>query len=228
MTQIEMPATRRAGMNDKITANATGPTSVADHRSTACQSKRAAPTRATQPGQDACHRTPNRSPPAVRPAIPRRRRQMALRLLTQPESGTISSRHLDPESVPDGANASRHGGPNETVLTTTGRSVVAAIRSATRTGLHVPSRRRCPESPAQAGAQARVVRPPPRQVLLWRCGPRSIRRSRDVTVGCQPGGASRRVRGRPRSPGSPARSGRRRRSWQPTAAPPRVRARRRA
>jgi hypothetical protein len=50
--------------------------------------------------------------------------------------------------------------------------------------------------------------------------------ARDVTVGYQPGGASRRVRGRPRSPGPLARSGRRRRSWQPTAAPPRVRARR--
>jgi hypothetical protein len=43
----------------------------------------------------------------------------------------------------------------------TGRSVVAAIRSATRTGLHVRSKRRCPASPAQAGAQARVARPPP-------------------------------------------------------------------
>jgi hypothetical protein len=58
------------------------------------------------------------------------------------------------------------------------------------------------------------------------CGSPSIRPSRDVTVGYQPGGASRRVRGRPRSPGPLARSGRRRRSWQPTAAPPRVRARR--
>jgi hypothetical protein len=85
-----------------------------------------------------------------------------------------------------------------------------------------------PVRAAQAGAQARVVTPQPRQVLLWRCGPRSIRRSRDVTVGYHPGGASRRVRGRTRSPGPLARSGRRRRSWQPTAAPPRVRARRRA
>jgi hypothetical protein len=48
----------------------------------------------------------------------------------------------------------------------TGRSVAAAIRSATRTGLHVRSRTRCPASPAQAGAQIRVVSPPPRQVLL--------------------------------------------------------------
>jgi hypothetical protein len=94
--------------------------------------------------------------------------------------------------------------------------------------LNVRPRRRCPASPAQAGAQARVARPPPGQVLLWRCGPPSIRRSRDVTVGYQPGGASRRARGRPRSPGPPARSGRRRRSWPPTAAPPRVRARQRA
>ena len=31
----------------------------------------------------------------------------------------------------------------------TGRSVVAAVRSAARTGLHVRSRRRCPASPAQ-------------------------------------------------------------------------------
>ena len=44
----------------------------------------------------------------------------------------------------------------------TGRSAVAAVRSAARTGLHVRSRRRCPASPAQA----RVVRPPPGQVLL--------------------------------------------------------------
>jgi hypothetical protein len=56
----------------------------------------------------------------------------------------------------------------------------------------------------------------------------SIGRSRDVTVGYQPCGASRRVRGRPRSPGPLVRSGRRRRSSQPTAAPPRVRAPRRA
>src|SRR5260221_13728522 len=48
----------------------------------------------------------------------------------------------------------------------TGRSVVAAVRSAARTGLHVRSKRRCPASPAQAGAQARVARPPPGQVLL--------------------------------------------------------------
>src|SRR6267378_4529064 len=48
----------------------------------------------------------------------------------------------------------------------TGRSVAAAVRSAARTGLHVRSKRRCPASPAQAGAQARVVRPPPGQVLL--------------------------------------------------------------
>jgi hypothetical protein len=47
-----------------------------------------------------------------------------------------------------------------------GRSVFAAIRSATRTGLHVRSKRRCPASPAQVDAQTRVVRPPPRQVLL--------------------------------------------------------------
>ena len=48
----------------------------------------------------------------------------------------------------------------------TGRSVVVAIRSATRTGLHVRSKRRCPASPAQVDAQTRVVRPPPGQVLL--------------------------------------------------------------
>jgi hypothetical protein len=48
----------------------------------------------------------------------------------------------------------------------TGRSVVTAIRSATRTGLHVRSKRRRPASPAQVDAQTRVVRPPPGQVLL--------------------------------------------------------------
>ena len=42
----------------------------------------------------------------------------------------------------------------------------AAIRSATRTGLHVRSKRRCPASPAQVDAQTRVVRPPPGKVLL--------------------------------------------------------------
>src|SRR5258708_3890042 len=57
----------------------------------------------------------------------------------------------------------RRGGPG---CRSTGRSVVAAVRSAARTGLHVRSKRRCPASPAQAGAQARVARPPPGQVLL--------------------------------------------------------------
>jgi hypothetical protein len=118
----------------------------------------------------------------------------------------------------------RRNGPG---CRSTGRSVVAATRSATRTGLHVRSKRRCPR-PRLSSRRMRVVRPPPRQVLLQRCGPPPIRRSRDVTVGYQPGGAPRRVQGRPRSPGPLARSGRRRRSWQPTAAPPRVRARRRA
>jgi hypothetical protein len=82
---------------------------------------------------------------------------------------------------------------------------------------------RVPGSGRRAGPRCQAAA---RQVLPWRCGPRPVRRSRDVTAGYQPGGASRRVRGRPRSPGPLARSGRRRRSWPPTAAPPRVRARR--
>src|SRR6266545_4709342 len=57
----------------------------------------------------------------------------------------------------------RCGGPG---CRSTGRSAVAAIRSATRTGLHVRPKRRCLASPAQVDAQTRVVRPPPRQVLL--------------------------------------------------------------
>ena len=52
----------------------------------------------------------------------------------------------------------------------TGRSVVVVVRSATRTGLHVRSKRRCPASPAQVDAQTRVVRPPPGQVLLSAAG----------------------------------------------------------
>jgi len=51
-----------------------------------------------------------RGPPAIRPPIPGRRRQVALRLLTQPESGATSNRHPSPESAPAGARSSRHGG----------------------------------------------------------------------------------------------------------------------
>ena len=78
-----------------------------------------------------------------------------------------------------------------------------------------------PRPPAQVDTHTRVVRPRPRQVLRQR----SIRRRPDLTAAYQPGGASRRVRGRARSRGLLARSGRRRRSWQPIPAPPRVRAR---
>ena len=64
--------------------------------------------------------------------------------------------------------------------------------------------------------------------VLGSCGAWPFRPGRvDVTVTYLPGGASRRVRGRARTPGPLAHSGRRRRSWQPTSAPPRVRAPRR-
>ena len=53
---------------------------------------------------------PRRGPPAIRPPVPGRRRQVALRLLTRPESGATSSRHPGPESEPAGATSSRHGG----------------------------------------------------------------------------------------------------------------------
>ena len=68
----------------------------------------------------------------------------------------------------------------------------------------------CPASPVQVDAQTRVVRPRPRQIFSSVGGSPSIRRS-------GPAGA----------PVPLAHSGRRRRSWQPTPAPPRVRARRR-
>ena len=77
------------------------PQHVHDARANGCSWEQIARALATSPAE---------SPPAVRPAIPRRRRQMALRLLTQPESEATSSRHPDPESVPDGAGSSRHGG----------------------------------------------------------------------------------------------------------------------
>jgi hypothetical protein len=48
----------------------------------------------------------------------------------------------------------------------TGRSVVAGIRSGTRTGLHARSQGHYRASPVQVDAQTRVVRPRPRQVLL--------------------------------------------------------------
>jgi hypothetical protein len=99
----------------------------------------------------------------------------------------------------------------------TGRSVVAGSGQLRGLGFTSGSR----------GAP-RVVRPPTKASPAPALRVAFDQTQRDVTVGYQPGGASRRVRGRLRSPGPLARSGTRRRSWQPSAAPPRVKVRRRA
>lgn len=72
------------------------------------------PRQRARPGRDrpGTGHQPRRGPPAIRPAIPGRRQQMALRLLTQTENGATSSRHARPEQTPDGATSSRHPGAN--------------------------------------------------------------------------------------------------------------------
>jgi len=51
-----------------------------------------------------------------------------------------------------GSAGERTHSPRRAWLRSTGRSAVATIRSATRTGLHVRPKRRCPASPAQVDA----------------------------------------------------------------------------
>src|SRR5487761_1173088 len=61
---------------------------------------------------------PHRGPPAVRPPVPGRRRQVALRLLTRQKAGPLQAVTPAPNKSQPGPLQAVMVGPNETVLTT--------------------------------------------------------------------------------------------------------------